>query len=180
MGKERHSNRFTQAQKDAILKHVLIDGHTPAQAWRAAKAGQLGIPAFDPGQRHIYTLIKRGRESFEHEHSEALANTTHAALIRLHRLALNRALALNEDTDVAEIAKTAKTLAETERALNASQPKTPVETNPTPDNNTANQAASVVTSLLDKTRPTKPESARTGSFSRSLNGGQQGGDVPAA
>jgi hypothetical protein len=70
---------------------------------------------------------------------------------------------------VAEIAKTAKTLAETERALNASQPKPPVQTNNTTDSNTTNQSANVVTSLLDKTRPQAKEGARTGSFSRSRN-----------
>lgn len=174
MGKERHSNRFSQAQKNAILKAVLIDQMTPAQAWRAAKAGQLGLPAFDTGQRHVYTIVRRGREAFEAENGQALANTTHDALIRLHRLALNHALALDDESDLAEIAKAAKTLSETEKALNAKTPRGQQQTSANHDNAPEPKATSVVTSLLDMsgarskgTTQTSAEGARAGSFSRS-------------
>jgi hypothetical protein len=158
VGKERHSHRFTQAQKDAILKAVLIDQMTPAQAWRAAKAGTLGMPAFDTGQRHVYTIVRRGREAFESENSTALANTTHDALIRLHRLALNHALALNDTSDLAEIAKAAKTLAETEKALRAKPTRGHVDSADDSSSADDHKATSVVTSLLDaaSSRRTSP------------------------
>jgi hypothetical protein len=152
MGKERHSHRFTQAQKDAILKAVLIDQMTPAAAWRAGKAGQLGLPAFDTGQRHVYTIVRRGRETFESENSSALANTTHDALIRLHRLALNHALGLDDTSDLAEIAKAAKTLSETEKALRA-KPARGIDHGSADDASVPDAAqTSVVSNLLDMSK----------------------------
>lgn len=168
----RFTRHFTDAQKNAFLTAVLVNGHTIAAARRMAKAGQLGVPAFEIGT-YAYRLVDRSRDSFEAINDDALAKSTRDELKRLHRLALAKSRTLAKTTDVAEIARVAKALAETERALNTNAkkqaaPKTsakPATANePTPDT-----GANVVASLLDHAPKNRTKVARTGSLSDARN-----------
>lgn len=166
-GQSRYTRLHTDAQVQAILKAHLVDGIRPSEIRKMAQAGTLGNqPAFEL-TTHVYTIIKRGRETFEATNPEALASGTRRELERLHRLALKKARTLAENTDVAEIARVAEALSKSERALNANtrtKPKPPQAAEPNEPANTP-QGASVVADLLTKTR----EGARTGSVARSIN-----------
>jgi hypothetical protein len=67
----RFTMHFTEAQKTAILRSVLVDGRSVAETIRMAKTGRLGMPAFDIG-RYAYQLVRKNRESFEAREPEAL------------------------------------------------------------------------------------------------------------
>jgi hypothetical protein len=66
---------------------------------------------------------------------------------------LNHALALNDESDLAEIAKAAKTLSETERALRAKPARGDERSSGAEPATQDHAATSVVTSLLGKTTP---------------------------
>lgn len=116
----RHTTRLTQAQKDALLKAHLLDGVNVRECQRMARRGELDTPAFEIGD-YAYDVIKHGRESFEERHPEALAKSTRAAIRRLHKRNLAKARALDGSTDPAENARVAKALAETYKAVQATE-----------------------------------------------------------
>lgn len=109
---------YTDTERQAILKAHLVDGLAIAEAERRAMAGTLVAGMGPFGRRRFgYSIIKQGRESFEATNDVALDSGTAGELKRLHRLALARTRELDDTSDVAEIARRAKALAETHRAL---------------------------------------------------------------
>lgn len=176
-GAARFTTRFSQAQKDAILKAVILDGHTVKTARDMAKAGQLDVPAFEIGT-YAYDIVKNDREAFELANDSALdlAIDTElrktAALALAHNRAL-RALAKRDGTDDPDAMKrSAQALSAIKRARReagtgsnqrAKAKPAQVETTAEPVNTA--KGASVVADLLSKTN----EGARAGSLGRSLN-----------
>lgn len=178
--------RFTTDQKNALLAAVLIDGHSIAEATRMAERGDLPCKAYVISKWYAYHVVKQHRERFELEHPEATARSTTNELRRLHGLNLKKARDLAETADPGEIARVAKALAETQKALAATQPtrRKPIrdedhtsETNEKP----ATAKDDVLTRLLTtakKPRPrqtTEPEPetndvARAGSLANARNG----------
>jgi hypothetical protein len=123
----RFTAHFTDAQKEAILRSVLVDGRTVADTIRAAKAGELGMPAFDIG-RYAYQLVRLGRDTFEAANDEALANAVEAELKALeiaavnHSRATRRRLKLDGTDNPAQISEAAKALSAAKRARREATP----------------------------------------------------------
>jgi hypothetical protein len=158
----RDSRRFTDVQVQAIMRAHLIDGYIVSDVWRMAKAGELGLPAFEPDRRYIYQLIKNNRDQFEASNPEALAAATTKALAMAHKANLDALRNLPKTADPGERARLAKALADTQRTLTANAPKRDVPREPQQHTN-ANQDQSqavmkdrTLSSLLDLANPTKP------------------------
>jgi hypothetical protein len=170
MASPRDSKRHTEAQIQAIMQSVAIDGNTPAETWRMAGRGELGVPAFHVDQRYIYQLIKRHRDAFESQNPEALARTTYADLALAHKLNLRALEALaTPEADPTERSRVAKAVAESAKALNSATKPAPkakphAQTNTTAADNTVN-TPNVLDGLLKTTR----QGAGTGSVSRARN-----------
>jgi hypothetical protein len=75
----RFTKRYTAQHKDAILQAVLMDGHSVQEAIRRARAGQLGIPAFEIGN-YAYDIVRDGREAYEARNDTALDHAIDEAL----------------------------------------------------------------------------------------------------
>lgn len=161
-GASRFTTRFTQAQKHAILKAVLIDGHTVKTARDMARAGQLDVPAFEIGT-YAYDIVKADREAFELANETALDLAIDAELRKTAGLALahNRALlakARRDGTDDPDALKrSAQALSAIKRARREAQTGSnqrakakPAQVETTAETVNTDSGASVVASLLGK------------------------------
>jgi hypothetical protein len=178
-GAARFTNRFTQAQKDALLRAVLIDGHTVKAARDLARAGQLTVPAFDIGT-YAYDVIKQGRDSFEQSNETALDLAIDAELKKTAAAALahNRGLLAtfkrDGTSDPDALRRSAQTLSAIKRARReAANPRAvtkprgaTVQTSEPDDAYTGNQP-NVVADLLAKADHGNLQGGRTGSLGRS-------------
>jgi hypothetical protein len=98
------------------------------------------VPAFDPGRRYIYSLIKNNRDQFEASNPDALAASTTKALAMAHKANLDALRNLGADTDPAERARVAKAVADSARTLTAVAGKTkPTTTRDEPTSEAANE-----------------------------------------
>lgn len=126
-GGARLTRHYTDRQRDALLKAVLVDGISQREAERRAIDGTLepGLAPFGR-PRFIYSLIRRGRADFEAGNDEALDFGHASELRRLYLLALAKSRQLDTSADVAEIARHAKAVGEAHKALraHATTPKT--------------------------------------------------------
>lgn len=68
----RFTRRYTDAQKQALLRAVVLDGHTVAEARKMARNGTLGVPAFELSTT-AYTIVRDNREQLEASNETALA-----------------------------------------------------------------------------------------------------------
>lgn len=117
-GSARLTRTYTDEQRQAVLEAHLVEGLSMAETERRAIAGTLRPDLGPFGRpRFIYTVISKGRERYEAENETALDSGAGAELRRLTRLALAKARELGPDSDPAEIARRAKALADTHRAL---------------------------------------------------------------
>jgi len=120
-GRARFTAHFTDAQKEAIMRSALVEGRTVADTIRAAKAGELGMPAFDIG-RYAYQLVRDGRDRYEGQNDEALHRSIDDELHALEIAALSHARAIRrrlkgDGTDNPDsIAKAAQGLSATRKA----------------------------------------------------------------
>lgn len=181
----RFTVNCTEAQKQAILKASILEGHKLSDVRRMAEAGQLDVPAFKIGPG-IYDLVRRNRDTFEAQNYEALAASTRTELQRLHRLNMADSRRLGKTTDPAERARVAKALAETHKALSTNTPRpgtkrtsdNAAQNNDT-TNNTATKVDETLTNLValadKKPRQDTTQGAETGS----LNGSRSTSDRPA-
>jgi hypothetical protein len=117
----RFTAHYSDEQKGAIMRAVLVEGMTVADAIRAGRAGQLGLPAFDIG-RYAYQLVRLGRDQYEADHDSALHRSIDGELKALEIAALKHARATRarlkgDGSDSPDaIAKAARGLAETRKA----------------------------------------------------------------
>lgn len=74
-GAARFTRRYTQAQKDALIRAVCLERVTVAEAVRMAERGDLGMPAFKMQREYAYELVSKGREAFEASNETALGQT---------------------------------------------------------------------------------------------------------
>lgn len=149
----RFIKRYTDQQKDALLKAVLVDGLTVAEATRRAPQGRLGIEPFTVNRLYAYDIVNGGREGYEERNPEALELATTHELRRLHRLNLKRSRGLNETSDPDEVKRVAMALAATQRALGPQGKPTRARgestTQPTePTEKSESQSADVLSQLL--------------------------------
>lgn len=100
-GQARFTKRYSDAEKDALMRAVLVDGVIVAEAVRRAPQGRLGVPAFHLDLQYAYQLVKNGRERFESANPDALRGAIDQHLIKLAAKALKQARAL-EAQDVAD------------------------------------------------------------------------------
>lgn len=164
--RSRFRLRYTQAQKDAILKAVLLDGLYVAEAIRRAARGELDVAAFTIGD-YAYDIVKNGRDDFEGRNDEALEHGTREALKGAHRANLRALRALTDQADPAERARVAKAVAETQRAMASGSKPKPArgESTPQPETNghgSQSQENDTLTKLLELAQKgaAKPSSAR--------------------
>jgi hypothetical protein len=118
----RFIHRFSDEQKDAILKARLVDRLRVPEIQRRARDGQLGVPAFEIGD-YAYQVIKRGQADYEERNDDALAQSTADTLKAAHRANLKALRGLGDDADPGERARLAKHVAETWRAMGAAGAK---------------------------------------------------------
>lgn len=181
----RLTRTYTDQQRRAVLEAHLVDGLSMAETERQAIAGTLRPDLGPFGRpRFVYSVIAKGREQFEATNAEALDSGSTNELQRLTRLALARARELDKDSDPAEIARRAKALADTHRALRGAEGKTRPSQQPKARDNAsentnetkAQSQADVLAQLsqLANERNTAPETTNTqdsgqdGSLTRSL------------
>lgn len=125
-GRARFTAHFTDAQKEAVIRAVAVEGHTVADVIRKARAGELGLPAFDIG-RYAYQLVRDGRERYEADHDDALHAGIDRELKALEIAALAHARAVRarlkgDGTDSPDaIAKAAQGLSATRKARRDTQ-----------------------------------------------------------
>lgn len=142
-GAARFTTAYTQEQRDALLRAVIIDGHTVRNAIDMANTGQLGVPAFGIG-RYAYDLVRDGREAFEARNDDALesaltAELKHNAIAALaNNRALRRQLKADGRDDVDALRRNAQAIAAIQKARRDTEPRAkakpaPVQTNPTTD-----------------------------------------------
>jgi hypothetical protein len=116
----RFTKRYTDEQKTAFLKAVLVDGLAVQEAMRRAADGRLGVPAFEGRGTHWgYTLRNTYAAAFEAMNDEALAAATQRELRAAHLANLKALRELPADADPARRASAAKALRETQRAMEA-------------------------------------------------------------
>jgi hypothetical protein len=123
----RFTSTYTQAQKDAVLRSVLVHGRSVAATITLAGQGKLDVPAFDVG-RYAYEIVKRGRDAYELEHEDALkaggddelrlAENAAVAHMRVIRHGLKRDGTDNLD----HMAKAAQNLAQIRKARREANP----------------------------------------------------------
>jgi hypothetical protein len=165
----RDSKRRTEAEIQAIMRAHIIDGHIVSNVWRMAMAGELGVPAFDPGRRYIYSLIKNNRDSFEAQNPDALQASTTKALALAHKANLDALRALAKDTDPQERARIAKAVSDSAKTLNAVAQKPAREnTNAQPATPDAKQDPTL-SSLIALAPKTSAQSQKSGSLTRANN-----------
>jgi transposase-like protein len=141
--------RYTDQQKDALLKAVLVDGLSIAEAARRAPHGRLGVDAFDVNRQYAYDLVKKGRDGYEERNPEALELATANELRRLHRLNLKRSRGLTEASDPDEIKRAAQALSATRSAMRGPGGSKPKVHEPAPAPETpAPRGDDVLTRLL--------------------------------
>lgn len=120
----RLTKTYTDQQRQAVLHAHLVEGLSIAETERLAMAGKLGDGLEPFGRpRFGYSIVSHGRETYEAQNPDALDSGSNAELKRLTRLALAKARELDSTSDVAEIARRAKALAETHRALRGAETK---------------------------------------------------------
>jgi hypothetical protein len=182
-GASRFTRRYTDQQKDALLRAVCIDRMTVAAAVRAAEAGELGIPAYTVNRLYAYSLIKDGRDQFEAGNEQALAVAIEhelkgAEIDALANIrAIRRALKAGEG-DTAKLAQATRDLATITRARRETS-KTPkgkttlVQTNGTEPQNTDNgNTLQGLLGIATQSAPkTTQQSEKTGSLGRSSSAG---------
>jgi hypothetical protein len=95
----RFTRRYNDAQKAALLKAVLSDGISTAEAVRRAASGDLGVPAFKLDKVYAYQLVGKGREAFEAQNPEALRLSIDRQIVAMARKALKMARALEKQQD---------------------------------------------------------------------------------
>jgi hypothetical protein len=104
----RFIRKYSEAEKDALMKAVFVDGITVAEAVRRAPQGRLDVPAFTLNLQYAYDIVKTGRDGYEERNPEALELATANELRRLHRLNLKRSRGLTEASDPDEIKRAAQ------------------------------------------------------------------------
>jgi hypothetical protein len=177
-GQARFTTRYTQTEKDAILRAVLVEGHTVVKARQLAAQGELGVPAFEIGN-YAYDVVRDGREGFESRDDAALdrAMAEDIRLDAIAALAHNRALRARlkgDGTDDPEALKRAATALHAIRKLRNEGKQAPrpkpgtVQTSDTGANTAP--TGDTLTNLLGPVKREAGEGERTGSFPRSLNG----------
>lgn len=108
------------------MRSVLAEGRTVADTIRMAKAGELGMPAFDIG-RYAYQLVRLGREQYEAGNEDALAHALEAELKALeiaavqHSRAIRKRLKGDGSDNPEAIAKAAQSLSATKKARREAQ-----------------------------------------------------------
>lgn len=168
----RFTTQYTAAQKTAILRAVLADGHTVAEARKMARAGQLDVPAFEIGT-YAYTLVRDGRAAFEAQDETALDRAVAdelkgAELDILAELRAIRRRGKTQTIDTTALAKTTRDLAQVRKARRDTQTAgsnqrakaKPAAYTPGTEPVNTPESANVVASLLEKTR----EGGRGGSL----------------
>jgi hypothetical protein len=123
----QHTRRYSERQRDAVLRAVLVDGLSVAEAHRHAVAGELpGVPAFALTYRSAVAIVAKGRDSFDAQQLQDPAEA-HAALDddalaiagRTHQAVtiLRRGDKLPDGLDLVALKKAADAVAATRRAL---------------------------------------------------------------
>lgn len=116
----RFTKRYSDEQKTAFLRAVLVEGMAVQEAMRRAADGRLGVPAFEGRGTHWgYTLRNTYAAAFEAMNDEALAAATQRELRAAHLANLKALRELPADADPARRASAAKALRETQRAMEA-------------------------------------------------------------
>jgi len=142
----RFTATFTQAQKDAILRSVLAEGHTVSATIKRAKAGELGVPAFEIG-RYAYQLVRMHRDTFEAANEDALAHALEAELKALeiaavqHSRAVRKKLRGDGTDNPAQISEAAKALSAAKRARREATPALKAKAKPTAGSSQAQDQA---------------------------------------
>jgi hypothetical protein len=149
----RFIRKYSEAEKDALMKAVFVDGITVAEAVRRAPQGRLDVPAFTLNLQYAYDIVKTGRDGYEERNPEALELATANELRRLHRLNLKRSRGLTEASDPDEIKRAAQALSATRSAMRGpggSKPRAHGEnqTNPTAPTEKPSQSEDVLSRLL--------------------------------
>lgn len=179
-GAARFTTRYTDDQKQAILRAVLIDGHTVAQAIVMAGVGELGVPAFAIGV-YAYDVVKKGRDAFEAEHDDALtaaiehelkgAEIDALATIRAIRKGFKPGLA----NDITRLAMATRDLAAIRKArTDTLKAKREPQQHAKPQSSTSEAVSTTprdttLTNLLDLASPAKAAGAKSGSLPRAQN-----------
>lgn len=171
-GAARFTRRLTDKQRDAILRAVLIDGHSVAETIRMANDGRLGVPAFKLGT-YAYDIVRDGRETFEASNEEALsraielemrgAETDALANVRAIRKALKRDGTGDTDqlrrhvANLAGIRKARREAGALPKPGQKTKPEKALNPNAEPSQavNT-NEPASVIATLLETAPKAKP------------------------
>lgn len=125
MSSARFTRRYTDEQKRAMLEAHILQGLSVAECMRRARAGTLkpGMAPFGSAGRFAYDMIAKARETFEATNEEALAAGTEKALKEAHIANLKALRSLPEDCDPEKRARTAKALADTQRARAVQAPR---------------------------------------------------------
>lgn len=172
MNSPRDSKRYTDKQIQAIMHAWLMDGKARADIVRLAATGELGdLPAFHIDERYIYQLTANNRDQFEAENPEALARTTYRDLAQAHRLNLQALRALAKtDADPTERSRVAKAVAETAKALNATNKPTRIKPQANePETPTTPPIDPTLQSLLGLAPKPTAQGRKTGSLSHARN-----------
>lgn len=115
----RWSRKYTDAQREAFLRAVVLEDVPVAEAVRRAARGELGIPAFKVHGRYAYQLVGKLRESFEVDNPEALQRGTKKSLKTAHVANLRALRALPFDADPTERTRLAKAVHDSLKLLDA-------------------------------------------------------------
>jgi hypothetical protein len=173
----RHTRRYTDTQKHALLHAVLVGGHTGAEAVRMAREGRLGLPAFEVDRHYVYSIIRHGREGFENRDDGALqagilaeiraSETDALANVRAIRAAFTK----DGTDDLEGLARATKALTAIQRARRDATQATANRVKPQgqsqnsePDNVNTPQGQSPLSDLLALAPKATRQGARTGSL----------------
>lgn len=161
----RFTKRYTDAEKQAILRSVIVERQSVVQTVRKAAAGELGVPAFDLNKTYAYEIVKREREAYEAQNTDALATGIDEAISRLAAKTLRMARTLERmaEPNPDEVRRTVQALKTARAALR--EPNAPKNDAPTLVQTNATQAPNVIETLLrnaPRNVAPKPESGARG------------------
>ena len=152
---------YTRAQRDALLRAVVIDGLTVAEACRRANAGELpGIDAFRVPYGSASDIVRKDRETFQ---VRALADIDHAREVleadtlrlagyaHITARAIEKQVLAGETPDPTAVKKAAEAVTAVRRALGPA-PRKPLEKTET-EKPASPAADDVVTELLKHAEP---------------------------
>lgn len=130
--------RYTREQRDALLHAVMVNGLSIAEAHRRAKAGKLGLPAFEIPYSSAIDIIRGDRDSYALRNPDVMRSEIDADILAMAAAARKVAARVKAQADPdPDLIRRAVQALKVARDAVATAPKRNTPTAPEPPHTTA-------------------------------------------